>query len=123
LQDWFRLEELTVDALGGPLEKFLGSLPMDLRELDIGALRTEDLSEVVGGILRGLSAERLETLVILMGKTLECQDTEGSWVRIEAPNGHFRRYMRDLIPCLVLFLEVNFRDFFGGALDLLQSAE
>jgi len=122
LGDWFVLEELVLEAVGGPLEQLFGAFPVDLetRKLDLGALQTEQIAGVLHGLLRGLGNRRLATLVDSMSGHVEIRDKDGRWRKLSSDlQTHFRLNMKDLIPVLMLFLEVQFADFFGGALSLL----
>ena len=64
LGEWFDLEELVVDALGGPLEKLFGAMPqLTTGKFDLEDLQTEAIAEALHGLLRGLGSKRLSRLV------------------------------------------------------------
>lgn len=124
LVEWYPLEETALDAFGDPLRDLFAEFPMAAGAFDLGALRTEKIAEILHGILRGLGSQRLQTLVDSMAGAVEVHGKDG-WRSLGegGVNGHFRRYMRDLIPVILLHLEVQFADFFGGALDALPKRD
>jgi hypothetical protein len=124
LNEWFRLEGIAIEALGDPLEKLLGAFPVDLKtqQVDLGALQTEQIAEVLHGLIRGLGPEKLSALVGSMAGAVDVMDADGRWRRLSEDKLqiHFRLNMRELVPALLLHLEVQFADFFAGALSLLS---
>jgi len=124
LGEWYALQELALDVFGESLEQLFGAFPTDGEgRIDIGALQTEQLASALHALLRGLGSRRLSALVDTMAQAVDVRASDGRWRRLDASiiNGHFRRHMRDLVPVLALHLEVQFKDFFGGALTALPA--
>jgi hypothetical protein len=130
LIQWYPLEGLCTEAFGGPLEELLGSIPLNAVDLEEGRLAlssldsdfVESLAKVIGGLLRGLGPEKLRALVESMTGSVEVRVPGQNFETFTEASIHewFRRYMGELLPVILLHLEAQFKDFFGGALSLLS---
>jgi hypothetical protein len=121
LARWYELEGLALDSFGDPLRRLFAAVPAgEHGGLDVGGVQTEALADVLHGVLVGLAGAKLARLVETMGDVLELRGADG-WRRLSAAqiDAHMRRHMRDLVPVLLLHLEVQFADFFGGAMSAL----
>lgn len=120
---WLDLQELAMKIFSGPVGEFLASLNGgNLMDFD-----TRQAPDILASMVKSLKRKPLEELLQTMGK---CVRADGKVLNWERQKMYWRSHMADLVPVVVLFLEVQFKDFFdglrkGGAtlLEMLPEAE
>lgn len=108
LTQWIELESL--------LMRLLGAQVMDLDENNFGAYAEKAISSS--------TARDHEKIFGLMGYSVSVKNPQGGWGMLsrETQERWWAVYIREMPGVLVLFFEVQFKDFFTG-LELLSSEE
>jgi hypothetical protein len=105
-------------VLGLPIEILVGSLTnLDLLNIDMAKI-----GATLRALMMKLGEDELGELIRAMGKSTEVKRKH--WQRLsEIEDTWWPRHMKELFPCLLLFLEVQFKDFFVGARDAMAATE
>ena len=115
---WLELQGLVARLFGGALEELFAAMgDTD----DIGALDLRQIAPVLRALLGSASPADLEALFDSAGKSLRVREEDGGWTILDRRRQQvwWSGHMRELAPVLGFFLEVQFRDFFGGLLGMV----
>lgn len=116
LGKWLELESLVLGLFAAPLEELL----RNLKGGDIGAVQVDEIAPALRQLAERLRADDVKRLLGMVALCTYVKEGDGWSLLDESRQNYFwPRHMRELVGALAFFLEVQFRDFFAGALDMV----
>lgn len=117
LKKWCELTELLASLLGEPIASLLRGDAALPQGADV-SMSSFNIPSLIAGISGKITSDKLLKVTSFMGQCLHCDDRplDSNKQQMWWPN-----HMKDLAPCVVLFLEAQYSDFFEGINDSMSS--
>jgi len=121
LGKWADLTEHLAGMLGKPFAAALrgGSLDVD------AMLGQDTVLVVLALVMERLTARNLLALVEKAKPSLQFESATGGWnvKKVDQHHVHWQHNMTEMGPAMALFLEAQYRDFFGGLKGLMPDLQ